>query len=124
MFGVDNNQSGQDTHAIPVSPVPHSSLPADTQPQSSKLTQDNLLALKQKALSSLGPLVDQLQQPPEEKFKTTMMLIQASDNQAMLEQAYQTALQINDDRARAQALIDVVNEVNYFTQKNEENTAQ
>jgi hypothetical protein len=77
---------------------------------------DNLIAIKQQALSSLTPLVSQIDQSPEEKFKTTMMLIQASDNAALIKEAYTAANQITDEKARAQALIDVINEINYFTQ--------
>jgi hypothetical protein len=44
-------------------------------------------------------------------------LIQASDNSALIKEAYQAANQIADEKARAQALLDVVNEINYFTQK-------
>lgn len=75
-----------------------------------------LLDIKQQALQQLSPLVDHLDQPPEEKFRTTMMMIQASDNQALLKVAYDAAQQIQDEKTRAQALLDVVNEINYFTQ--------
>ena len=78
---------------------------------------DQLTGLKQQALHDLTPLVNHLDQTPEEKFKTTMMLIQASDNASLVKDAYAAAQQIKDDKARAQALIDVVNEINYFTQK-------
>lgn len=81
---------------------------------------DNLLDLKEQALTSLQPLVGHLDQTPEEKFKTTMMLIQATDNAALVKEAYQAASQITDEKARAQALLDVVNEINYFTQHNGE----
>jgi hypothetical protein len=74
--------------------------------------------LKQQALQQLSPLVDKLEQTPEEKFRTTMMLIQASDNQDLLKTAYEAANQISDEKARAQALLDVVNEINYFSQQN------
>jgi hypothetical protein len=77
---------------------------------------DNLLDLKQQALRSLQPLVSHLDQSPEEKFKTTMMLIQATDNSSLVGQAYEAANQISDEKSRAQALLDVVNEINYFTQ--------
>jgi hypothetical protein len=77
---------------------------------------DELINIKQQALHSLAPLVDQLEQTPEEKFKTTMMLIQASDNAALIKDAYDAANAIADERSRAQALLDVVNEINYFTQ--------
>jgi len=77
---------------------------------------DELVRLKQDALKKLEPLVDQLEQSPEEKFKTTMMLIQASDNAELVKEAFESANQIKDEKARAQALLDVVNEINYFTQ--------
>lgn len=81
-------------------------------------TDDDLLGLKQQALAQLSPLVDHLDQSPEEKFRTTMMLIQSSDNQALIKDAYAAAQEISDDKARAQALLDIVNEINYFTQQN------
>jgi hypothetical protein len=77
----------------------------------------DLLHLKQQALSQLSPLVGKLDQSPEEKFRTTMMLIQSTDNQSLLQEAYDAAQAITDEKARAQALLDVVNEINYFTQQ-------
>lgn len=79
---------------------------------------DDLLKIKQQALQSLAPLVDHLDQNAEEKFKTTMMLIQASDNADLIPEAYEAAGKITDDKVRAQALLDVVNEINYFTHHN------
>ena len=81
--------------------------------------QDALVSIKEQALNSLAPLVGHLDQTPEEKFKTTMMLIQASDNSNLVKEAYEAANQIQDEKVRAQALLDVVNEINYFTQKGE-----
>jgi hypothetical protein len=78
--------------------------------------EDELLKLKQEALQSLAPLVDHLEQDPEAKFKTTMMMIQASDNADLIPEAYEAANKIQDEKVRAQALLDVVNEINYFTQ--------
>jgi hypothetical protein len=76
----------------------------------------DLFELKQQALAQLSPLVGHLEQSPEEKFRTTMMMIQASDDQSMLGTAYAAAQSISDEKIRAQALLDVVNEINYFTQ--------
>jgi hypothetical protein len=102
-----NLPDGLPMHEVPASApaVPHHEPPAD-----------NLLQLKQQAIKNLQPLVNHLDQTPEEKFKTTMMLIQASDNAALVKDAYEAAQAITDEKARAQALIDVVNEINYFTQ--------
>jgi hypothetical protein len=76
---------------------------------------DDLIEIKKDALQQLTPLVGHLDQTPEEKFRTTMMLIQATDDKSLLKSAYQSALQIPDEKSRAQALLDVVNEINYFT---------
>lgn len=75
-----------------------------------------LIDIKQKALNQLSPLVGHLEQTPEEKFRTTMMMIQASDDQSLVPVAYEAANAITDEKAKAQALLDIVNEINYFTQ--------
>ncbi len=77
---------------------------------------DELLDIKQQALQSLTPLVGHLDQSAEEKFRTTMMMIQASDDHSLIKVAYEAAKQISDEKDRAQALLDIVNEINYFTQ--------
>lgn len=92
---------------------------ADNQPASDDSPvsdgDDKLLNIKQQALTSLTPLLGHLEQSPEEKFRTTMMLIQASDNSELLGEAYAAANLIEDEKVRANALLDVVNEINYFT---------
>jgi hypothetical protein len=89
-------------------PVPTSSLTASP---------NDLLSIKQEALQNLSPLVDHLEQTPDEKFRTTMMMIQATDDSSKIKDAYEAAQQITDEKARAQALLDIVNEINYFTQQ-------
>jgi hypothetical protein len=85
-------------------------------PAPATLDTNGLLDIKQQALTQLSPLVGHLEQTPEEKFRTTMMMIQASDNQSLVKEAYEAAQQINDEKTKAQALLDVINEINYFTQ--------
>lgn len=77
---------------------------------------DDLLQIKQEAMQQLSPILDHLDQAPEEKFRTTMMMIQASDNDKLIPVAYEAAKAISDEKVRAQALLDIVNEINYFTQ--------
>lgn len=77
----------------------------------------DLIDIKQSALKQLSPLVGHLDQTPEEKFRTTMMLIQASDNHSLIKDAYTAAQSISDEKTKAQALLDIVNEINYFTQQ-------
>ena len=95
--------------------------PADEKPahEASAPGNDDLLELKKQALGELSPLVEHLEQTPEEKFRTTMMLIQSTDNADLLKEAHNAALAITDEKIRAQALLDIVNEINYFTHKND-----
>lgn len=94
-----------------------------TQPTAPAEAHEDLLSIKQEALTSLSPLVHNLELESEEKFKTLMMLIQASDNHELVKEAYAAAQAIPDEKVRAQALLDVVNEINYFTHGKEEDKA-
>lgn len=144
MFGInDNNQNDNSKAAVanghsPLPPSPFADRPEITAtddplvssgegvsippalpavPATPASSDDGLVSLKEQALSNLAPLVNHLDQTPEEKFKTIMMLIQASDNSQLVGQAYEAANKIPDEKTRAQALLDVVNEINYFTKK-------
>ncbi|HEX7632955.1 MAG TPA: hypothetical protein VF401_01365 [Candidatus Saccharimonadales bacterium] len=97
--------------STPTLPASHEDVIAPTH-----ASDDDLVSIKQQALTQLSPLVGHLDQTPEEKFRTTMMMIQASDDQALVKTAYEAAQKIEDEKTRAQALLDIVNEINYFTQ--------
>lgn len=79
-----------------------------------------LQSIKRDALQHLLPIVGKLDQPPEERFQTLLMVIQASDNQQLINEAYETATKIQDDAKRAQALLAIINEVDYFTQSSQQ----
>jgi hypothetical protein len=80
-------------------------------------TTHELIDIKQHALTELLPLIDKLDQTPEERFRTLLMMIQASDDQHLIKAAYESAHKIEDEKIRARALLDIVNEINYFTQQ-------
>jgi hypothetical protein len=128
----DQNQADWQHPGVPLDgTAPPPQIVASTAPQTPPAPQDdvaateagnhhhdanNLIDIKQQALTQLSPLVGHLEQSPEEKFRTTMMMIQASDDQTLVKTAYDAAQQITDEKAKAQALLDIVNEINYFTQ--------
>lgn len=97
-----------------VSPSPGHAVPF---PAAASISDDALAAIKQQALAQLSPLVDKLDQTPEEKFRLTMSMIQASDDHSLIKTAFESARKIEGEKARAEALLAVVNEVNYFSQK-------
>ena len=110
----DNQDNGAPTLSTDTSlPTVADPTPTDDHP----VVNNDLLDIKQHALQQLSPLVHQLDQNPEEKFRTTMMMIQASDDQSLVKVAYEAAQQIQDEKTKAQALLDIVNEINYFTQQ-------
>ena len=77
----------------------------------------HLASMKAEALTHLEPLTDHIDGSPEEVFKTTMMMIQANDNHTLLQKALEAAKKIEDDKQRAQAMLDIINEINYFSQQ-------
>jgi len=119
----DNGQGPQDAPATPADvdagASDELSLPNHRNITKSGAPTDDLLDIKQDALQALTPLVDHLDQTPEERFRTTMMMIQASDNHSLIKVAYDAAQKITNEKERAQALLDIVNEINYFTQHNQ-----
>ena len=107
------------TNVSATDPAQDLSTPEITEHAAADVPTDDLLEIKQGALQELSPLVGHLEQSPEEKFRTTMMMIQASDDHTLIKTAYEAAKGISDEKARAQALLDVVNEINYFTQQHD-----
>jgi hypothetical protein len=78
---------------------------------------NDLVEIRQHALTELAPLLDQLDQlSAEDRFRIIMLVIQAGDDKKLIKEAYEAAHGITDDKVRAQALFDLVNEINYFTQ--------
>lgn len=72
--------------------------------------------LKKTALEELRPLVGKLNLPPEEKFDTLLLIIRSTDDQSLLAPAHEAAQGIQDENKRAQALLDVIKEIDYFSQ--------
>lgn len=85
------------------------------QPSTFNETPSELLAVKKGALQELSPLIDELDQTPEEKLNILMMTIQATDDQSLLSKALDSAKKIEDKKARAEAMLDIIQEINYFT---------
>lgn len=98
---------------------PDSNLPETPgQPENSNLPSDSTLdPIKKEALQKLEPLVSELDLNPEEKYRALMMIIQATDNKDLVNEAYKAADKIEDSKARAQALLNIINEIDYFKSK-------
>lgn len=71
--------------------------------------------IKQDALNQLRPLVDKLDVSPEEKFDTYLLLIRSTDDRSLIGPANEVAKQITDETKKAQALLDIIKEIDFLS---------
>lgn len=72
-------------------------------------------SIKKNALEELRPLVDKLDLPADEKFDTLLLIIRSTDDKTLVAAAHEAARAIEDETKRAQALLDVIKEIDYFS---------
>lgn len=75
----------------------------------------DLDAVKQDAITELRPLVDKLTLAPEEKFDTYLLLIRSTDDRSLIPPAHEAAKAITDETRRAQALLDIIKEIDFLS---------
>ena len=92
----------------PVTPTPTVSTPAAA-------ADPALDTIKQTALNELRPLVDKLDVSPEEKFDTYLLLLRSTDDKTLIAPAHDAAVAIVDEARRAQALLDIIKEIDYLS---------
>lgn len=78
---------------------------------------DELDAIKKNALDELQPLIQHVEQSPEERFETVMMMIRSNDDASLVGQAYEAAQGIADEKTKANALLNIVSEIEYLKSK-------
>lgn len=93
----------------PPAPEPIVPVPA---PQ---MASPELESIKKDALEQLRPLVDHLDLDPQEKFDTLLLIIRSTDDQSLVGAANEAAKAITDDTKRAEALLDVIKEIDFFS---------
>lgn len=86
-------------------------------PSVSTVEDTGLEAIKNKALDELRPLINRADIPAEEKFDTYLMLIRSTDDSSLIGPAHEAALSITDETRKAEALIDVIKEIDYLSKK-------
>ena len=90
-------------------PAPALPLPVPTAPSG------ELDTVKVEAINELRPLVDKLNLAPEEKFDTYLLLIRSTDDRTLVAPAYAVAKAITDETRRAQALLDIIKEIDFLS---------
>jgi len=105
---------------IVVPPVDDSALP---QPSVAPVAADepvdaansDLEGIKKDALEQLRPLIGKVDLPAEEKFDTYLMLIRSTDDSSLIAPAHIAAQAITDEKRRAEALLDIIKEIDYLS---------
>lgn len=75
----------------------------------------DLEGIKKDALVELRPLVDKLDLAPEEKFDTYLLLLRSTDDRELIAPAHEAAKAITDESRRAQALLDIIKEIDFLS---------
>lgn len=78
-------------------------------------TTSDLDDIKKNALNELRPLINKVELPPEEKFDTYLMLIRSTDDSSLIGPAHAAAQTISDEKRRAEALLDIIKEIDYLS---------
>lgn len=110
-----------DQPEVQSAPTPEFSMPeplAAAEPASEpSLTGADLTDIKASALNSLRPLISRVDLPAEEKFDTYLMLIRSTDDSSLIEPAHTAAQNITDEKRKAEALLDIIKEIDYLSRK-------
>lgn len=96
--------------AAPVSTLP---IPSFSAPSS------DLDGIKSEALNELRPLIDHVDLSAEEKFDTYLMLIRSTDDSTLIPPAHAAAQNIADEKRKAEALLDIIKEIDYLSKKDQ-----
>lgn len=100
--------------STPVAPFGYNPPTTSSAPQSNTIN-SNLEGIKKDALTELRPLVDKLDLSPEEKFDIYLLLLRSTDDTTLIAPAHETARNIADESKRAQALLDIIKEIDFLS---------
>ena len=130
LAGVNNGAKAANTQsATPLPPLPD--LPPEPEPEQqpaaspapqpkaakTAATTDasDLDTVKNNAIRELRPLVGKLNISAEEKFDTYLLLIRSTDDRTLIPPAHEAAKEITDESRRAQALLDIIKEIDILS---------
>ncbi len=120
----------EETPAVP--PLPQADAPATEPPAAAPVLpsptpvvepttsgSSDLDSIKLSALKDLRPLMDKVDLPAEEKFDTYLMLLRSTDDSSLVGPAHAAAQGIADEKKKAEALLEVIKEIDYLSRKDQ-----
>lgn len=126
---ADNADSTQSDVTMPAPAAPANDTPVTPQPtmpaepsfnfdqsmMPAMPVSNNLDGIRKEALTELRPLVDKLDLAPEEKFDIYLLLLRSTDDTALIAPAHEAAKNITDESKRAEALLDIIKEIDFLS---------
>ena len=114
---VDDATTAPASDPLTIDPVlpPAEPFPAATPAPVLGAASSELDSVKLDAINELRPLVDKLTLAPEEKFDTYLLLIRSTDDKTLIAPAHEAAKSIADETRRAQALLDIIKEIDFLS---------
>lgn len=100
----------------PIAPIV---IPEPEAPVADAPAATDLDTIKNDALQELRPLIDRVDLPAEEKFDTYLMLIRSTDDSSLIGPAHEAAQNIVDEKRKAEALLDIIKEIDYLSRKDQ-----
>ena len=107
------------TVEAPIVPSETPVIPSFDVPAPSAAPVSNLDGVKNDAIQELRPLIDHIDLPPEEKFDTYLLLIRSTDDSSLIAPAHVAAQSITDEKRKAEALLDIIKEIDYLSKKDQ-----
>jgi hypothetical protein len=104
-------QDDEVEYSTPPASIDHTQDPVGASASST----NSIEQIKISALQQLRPLMQHIELTPEEKFEKYLMMLRASDDPELIQPTYEAAQMISSEKLKAQALLDVINEINYLT---------
>ena len=97
--------------------VPSFEMPAIVPAEEPSTPSSDLDGIKRDAIQELRPLIDHVDLPAEEKFDTYLLLIRSTDDATLIAPAHAAAQNISDEKRKAEALLDIIKEIDYLSKK-------
>ena len=117
---IESTSVASPSESVSSLPHPTSFVAPPSDLTQSPVVSSDLESIKKDALIELRPLIDKVDLPAQEKFDTYLMLIRSTDDSSLIAPAYTAAQSITDETHRAEALLDIIKEIDYLSRNNQQ----
>lgn len=112
----DQNTNLPSTQNKPIAGLSGQSQQPEPEAETQTKPNSKIADIKQRALQELVPVIDSLEGDPERKYEILMTAARAASSGELLDKALDNALRIEDKTAKAEAIVDVLNEASFQEQ--------